>query len=132
MAGLSANVDVANNTTFTIPWNLTRYSSGTAISYDNVTNRFTIPHTGLWSIGFQLGWTAITSNWNRILMIILTSLGSFRVDYTKPVGWQGTAQQNIILPMTQNDWLSAQTLQNQGNIQPIDASPTFLTLTYSG
>ena len=132
MAGLSANVDVANNITFTIPWNLTRYSSGTGISYANVTNRLTIPHTGLWSIGFQLGWTAITTSWNQILMIIVTPFGSFRVDHSKPVGWQGTTQHNIILPMTQNDWLSTQTLQNQGTTQPIDASPTFLTLTYLG
>ena len=132
MAGLSANVDVANNVTFTVPWNLTRYNSGTAISYDSGTNRFTIPHTGLWSIGFQLSWTAVTSSWNRILMIIVTSFGSFRVDYTKPVGWQGTTQQNIVLPFTQNDWLCAQTLQNQGTMQALDAAATFITLTYLG
>ena len=132
MVGLSANVDVTHNVTFTTPLNLTRYSSGTAISYDRGTSRFTIPHTGLWSIGFQLSWTAVTSKWNRILMIIVTSFGSFRVDYTKPAGWQGTTQQNIMLPFTQNNWLAAQTLQNQGNTQAIDASPTFITLTYLG
>ena len=54
MMGLSASVDVANNTSVIIPWNTVRYSSGATITYDSTLNRFNIPLTGLWVITWSL------------------------------------------------------------------------------
>ena len=131
----NAALSIAGNSTITtIPWDTTRFTQGSSITFNSSTYKFTIPATGLWTIEFMFSWD--TSNtWTRNLMRIehSTQGAILQSNQGKPSALPSSIQLVGTIPLTSGDEIWASIEQNSTSTQTcLVGVRTFVSLRFCG
>ena len=131
----TAALSIAGNSTVTtIPWDTTRFTQGSSVTFNPSTSKFTIPATGLWTIEFMFSWDT-ANTWTRNLMRIehSTQGAILQSNQGKPNALPMSIQMVGTIPLTSGDEIWASIEQNSTASQNcLVGVRTFISLRFNG